>query len=208
MGASRGAAAVRAMLTRLGAVFQQAVDDGLLYRNPVTRVGRPAQPPKREARWTTAEARAFLAQAAAERLYAAYRLSAFGLRRGEVCGLRWDRIDLAAGILIIPSGDDVTRTMVGSKVITKNTKSRRSVRTLPLDGETVAALVALHDLQAIEAMDAGEAYSDSGYVVVDELGAPLVPNKVRKRVSAGGQGGRCAPYPAARRAAHRQQPHG
>ena len=40
----------------------------------------------------------------------------------------------------------------------------------------VAALEALHDRQVTEAMEAGEAYAASGYVVADELGAPVHPD--------------------------------
>ncbi len=56
-------------------------------------------------------------------------------------------------------------------------ESERGYRTLPLDASLVAALGALRDRQVTEAMEAGpEAYTDSGYVVADELGRPVHPD--------------------------------
>ena len=45
-------------------------------------------------RWTEDEVRTFLAAASAHRLNAAWRLSLYGLRRGEVMELRWSDVDL------------------------------------------------------------------------------------------------------------------
>jgi integrase len=70
----------------------------------------------------------------------------------------------------------------------KKPKSKRGCRTLPLDAAGVTALRALHDRQVTEAMEAGEAYSASGYIVCDELGAEVNPewysdesHRLRKR---------------------------
>jgi integrase len=64
---------------------------------------------------------------------------------------------------------------VNYKIIEKAPKSARSARTLHLPADLQAALSALHDLQAIEAIEAGEAYAGSGYVAADELVAPRHP---------------------------------
>ena len=48
-------------------------------------------------------------------------------------------------------------------------------RTLPLDPDLVAALRVLRKQQAAERLAAGQAYEASGYVAVDELGAPVHP---------------------------------
>jgi integrase len=50
--------------------------------------------------WSQAAVRKFLAKASS-RLYAAWRLSLYGLRRGEVLGLRWSDIDLWASTLTV-----------------------------------------------------------------------------------------------------------
>lgn len=69
-----------------------------------------------------------------------------------------------------------TRPVVDGKVIVKAPKSRRGTRTLPLDGDLAAALQALADLQAIEAIEARGAHEASGYVVTGELGRPVHPD--------------------------------
>ena len=43
----------------------------------------------------------FLGKASRDRLHAAWRLSLYGLRRGEVLGLRWSDIDLKAKTLTV-----------------------------------------------------------------------------------------------------------
>jgi integrase len=51
-------------------------------------VKRPEHTPRERETWTKAEVRKFLAKASSDRLYVAWRLSLYGLRRGEVLGLR------------------------------------------------------------------------------------------------------------------------
>jgi integrase len=94
-------------------------------------------------------------------------------RRGEVAGLRWDAVDLDASPPTVRIG--LARVLVYGKVVVKEPKSERGYRTLPADGELVAALRALRTWQAAERLAAGPAYEASGYVAVDELGAPVHP---------------------------------
>jgi integrase len=72
----------------------------------------------------------------------------------------------------LDQGHAVTRVLVGGQVVVKAPKSANGARTLPLDDAFVDALKALRKLQAAERLAAGEAYESSGYVAVDELGAP------------------------------------
>jgi integrase len=169
-GTGVGARSVRLTIGRLSAAYEQAIDDGKLARNPCRRVKLPKLG-RRDERWSDAELGAFLATSDADRLAAAWRLSVYGLRRGEVCGLRWQDIDLEAGTLTVA----ITRPVVNGHPIVKTPKSERGGRTLPLDGQLVTMLQALHDRQVTEEMEAGEAYEPSGYVVVDELGRAVNP---------------------------------
>ena len=74
-GTGLGARSVILALGRLQAAFAMAVADGRLARNPVEHVTRPRQQRKPRDIWTRDEVRAFLAEAAADRLHAAWRLS-------------------------------------------------------------------------------------------------------------------------------------
>ncbi len=98
-------------------------------------------------------------------------MTLYGLRRGEVAGLRWDAVDLDAGTITI----GLARVLVYGRVVVKAPKSERGYRTLPLDGDLVAALRALRKRQAAERLAAGRPTRRRGYVAADELGAPVHP---------------------------------
>jgi len=114
-------------------------------------------------------------------MYAAWRLSLYGLRHGEVLGLRWSDIDLRASTLTV----NQARVLVEHRVRIEEPKSRNGKRTLPLDGELVAALATLRKRQRDESAAAGAAYRSGlaaldwyrggGYVITDQAGTPVHP---------------------------------
>jgi integrase len=162
---------VNMTLGRLKAAFELAVREGKLVRNVVALV-RPAEHEKPERKtWTVAEVRKFLRAIEGDRLEVAWRLSLYGLRRGEVLGLRWSDIDLTAGTLTIAQA----RVLCDYEVRVEKPKTKNGARTLPLDEKLVEGLRALRKRQAAEAEQAGEAYEGSEYVVTDELGRPVHP---------------------------------
>ncbi|GAA1390272.1 hypothetical protein GCM10009613_30590 [Pseudonocardia kongjuensis] len=164
-------------------------------RNVAKLVTPPRYVPAERGTWTADEVRSFLRTAAEDRLHAAWRLSLYGLRRGEVLGLRWDEdVDLDAGTLSVRRA----RVLVEVTVIEQEPKTRNGVRTLPLDEALAGALRALRTTQARERLAAGEGYEASGHVVVDELGAPVHPEVVLRRVRAAVEAGRAAADPSAR----------
>jgi integrase len=181
-GTGLGPRSVRLTLGRLKAAFEMAVDEGRLVRNVVKLVTPPEYKPEERDIWSKAEVRKFLRTASPTRLHAAWRLSLYGLRRGEVLGLRWSDIDLKAKTLTVRQA----RVLVDYKVRIEEPKSHNGKRTLPLDNDLVAALTELRKRQARESEDAGTAYGagladldwyaeGDKYVVVDQLGTPLHP---------------------------------
>ena len=128
----------------------------------------PLRPPRERTVWTEPEAAAFLASVARDRLFALWRFAlSTGMRRGELAGLRWRDVGLAAGTLTVAS----TR-VVADTVVTREPKTRAGARVMSLDQETVRALVAWRRQQAEERLAAGPAWQDHGLVFVDELGVP------------------------------------
>ncbi len=170
-GTPLGARSVQLTLGRLKAALELACQEGWLARNPAEYVRPPRVAKRAGATWSQAELRRFLAGAGADRLAACWRMTLYGLRRGEVAGLRWDAVDLDAGTITI----GLARVLVYGRVVVKAPKSDRGYRTLPLDPDLVAALRVLRKQQAAERLAAGQAYEASGYVAVDELGAPVHP---------------------------------
>ena len=70
-----------------------------------------------------------------------WHLALVGMRRGELCGLRWTDIagpDIAFQAQTISS--EITRVVVDGKVVEGDTKSETSTRLLPLTPELLAAL--------------------------------------------------------------------
>jgi integrase len=172
---------VRLTLGRLSAALEVAVLEGKLARNVARLVKPPEYAPRERETWSKAEVRKFLAKASSDHLYAAWRLSLYGLRRGEVLGLRWSDIDLRAGTLTVSQ----SRVLVEYRVGIEEPKSRNGKRTLPLDVELVTALTALRRRQLDESTAAGPAYRSGlgdlewyrggEYVVTDAAGTPVHP---------------------------------
>jgi integrase len=128
----------------------------------------------------------FLASVRGDRLYSAMMLALIANRPAEVCGARWEDVDLdGAGTITI----DNTRTIVydrnrergeRNKVVEKGTKTDAGRRTLPLPRPVRKALRTFRDQQAKEKEAAGAAYEHNGYVLVDEAGRPWKADKLRR----------------------------
>ncbi|MFJ2631098.1 tyrosine recombinase XerC [Streptomyces sp. NPDC087422] len=125
--------------------------------------------------WTPAQIGAFLDSAVEHRLYAFYHLVLFrGLRRGEGVGLDWVNVDLDAGELTVHREIIVD----GWTPIEEDPKTEESAATIALDSVTVLALREHKARQAAERVKAGDAWTETGKVFTDELGAWLHPDKV------------------------------
>ena len=184
-GTGLGVRSVDLTLGRLRAALNLAIRHRLVARNvaqftKVPREARKADAARRASRtcWSTDEVKTFLAGITNERLHAVMLLSLMGLRPAEVCGLRWSDVDLNAQTIRV--GDN-TRTMVAGVVVEKTAKSESGKRTLPLPAPTLAALKAFKAAQVSERNELGEAYTDSGYVLVDEAGLPVKTDWLRRR---------------------------
>ncbi|MFF7408627.1 site-specific integrase [Streptomyces lydicus] len=177
-----GAYSVELALIRLRSALNEAVRRKLVVRNVAQFTRVPRQVRKDQARrkaerkpWTEEKVRVFLRGSQGDRLFAVLLLSLLGLRPGEVCGLKWSAVDLEVGTLRV----EWTRTLVGTQIEEKETKTRAGERTLPLPAPVVAALRSFHVRQVAERLKAGEAYEDSGYVLVDKWGRPFTSERLR-----------------------------
>ena len=105
----------------------------------------------------------------------------FGLRRSEILGLRWDRIDLTNGILRIDT--TALRCMENGKVTTKicdTIKTENSCREFQLTEKEIALFRNLKERQAeyqrFFKKDYSKEYAD--FVFLDEKGVLLQPDYV------------------------------
>jgi integrase len=131
--------------------------------------------PARVMVWLPQDTGAFLDYAARHRLTALFEvLASTGMRRGEVCGLPWTDVDLAAAELHVTT----ERVQVGWQPVDDEPKSEAGKRTVALDKATVAALRAHRKRQLSERLAWADAWSESGKVFTVEDGSPLHPAAV------------------------------
>jgi integrase len=152
---------------------------GLIARDPLAGYKRPRAQQTPMNAWSTDEARRFLAATSGDRLAFAWSLFLTrGLRRGELCGLRWDEVDLDGRVIRIVR----TRVVVDGKSVESLPKTAAGRRSVPLDPALVSVLRRHKAVQAAEQLAATEsAYEDGGWLVADELGRPLYPDTVSER---------------------------
>ena len=93
-GTGLGVPSVRATRRLLRLALEDAIAEGKIARNAARYVKVMVGAAKEPESWSASEAGQFLAKAAEDRLHACCRLSLYGPRRGEVCGLMWDDADL------------------------------------------------------------------------------------------------------------------
>lgn len=160
---------VTTMLIQLSAALDDAMKQGLVTRNVARLVKRPDIADTEMQVWTREQSRAFREHVREHRLYALFLLSLCGLRRSEIMGLRWSRIE--GGTLHVRRG----RVAVGKDVEEDDPKSRRSRRSLPLPADVVKALGRLKVAQKAEALALGASWSDERLVAVHEDGSPIRP---------------------------------
>lgn len=129
--------------------LQTARNCGLIQFNPACGIAMPHAERDIPAPYTPAELQQLMAACQGTDLYLPVLLAAtYGLRRGEVCGLCWEDVDLEAGQLhvrrnAVMEHDESGRCrMVCSEVL----KTRASRRSFPLT-TTLQALLCQHQAQ-------------------------------------------------------------
>lgn len=123
------------------------------------------------------QARTLLRFSQPDRLYALYVLAVYlGLRRGELLGLRWPRVDLDQEFL------QVTHTLqrVDGELRFRPPKTRHSGRTIPLPRPCVEALRAHRVAQGKERLAAGPRWVDEGMVFATTVGTPIEPDNLSR----------------------------
>ena len=159
----------------LSAALTRAVREELIGRN----VARLTELPGRESRdirpWSADEAIEFLRVARPDPLYPAFALLIlYGMRRGEVLGLRWQDIDLDAGTFAIRQ----QLQRVGGSLRTGPVKTRAGNRDLPIPGLAREALLIRQQKQAADREAFGRAWQDTGLVFTTRSGLPIEPRNL------------------------------
>ncbi len=159
----------------LSSALRTAVKQDVIIRSPTERV----EPP----RLITHEAK-FYSPETLKRLYTetsgtwlelVVKLAgSLGLRREEICGLKWTSINFDLRRIHICEA----RTAAGASIIQKETKNRSSSRALYLVDDLYTLLKQEQQQQDEDRLRLGDAWPDTGLVLVDRDGNPRSPNNV------------------------------
>jgi integrase len=162
------------------AVLDDQLKQGNVVRNVATLVDRVFGDVKGFRTLTEAEVFAILDHGCRDQHV--WALALYGMRRGEIAGLRWTNVNLTDKVVgegnrTIPLHSvriEENRVAVGKVIETESPKSKASNRTLPLPQEVVNALKVARKQQTEERLAFGEGFGSGEYVASDE-GRALPP---------------------------------
>ncbi|MUN41504.1 site-specific integrase [Actinomadura litoris] len=171
-----GIATQHRILATLSSAYSDAVlRPGMLDWNPAKAVRLP--PEKRDPRrvWGPEQVGQFIRATATDRLGLLYRIVLLrGLRRGEVCGLRWQDLDSDDG------GAKIVQTIleIRGEIVADTPKSDAGERWVAFDAETVELIRGLRRARRRERFAAGQNWQEHDLMFCQEDGAPLRPSQV------------------------------
>ena len=159
-------------------VLDQALKEGLVTVNVADR----ATPPKVEQRDVNyfqpeqvAAIREALEQEPIKWRALVHLLLITGARRGEILGLKWDKVDFNSNQVYI-CNNILYSADVG--IYEDTPKTERSKRYVSLPTETMQLLRQYKAWQNAERLRLGEYYQDKGFVFAQDTGGPMHPDSV------------------------------
>ncbi|WP_411112933.1 tyrosine-type recombinase/integrase [Streptomyces sp. 029-5] len=133
----------------LSAALSRAEREELVNRNVARLVDLPAEERKEIRPWSVTEVMQFLEVVRGHRLYAAFLMLFYGLRKGELLGLRWQDIDAENSKVHIRQ----QLQRVGREILIGPLKTRKSRRDLPLLAPIVEALAQYYEKYRVDGAD-------------------------------------------------------
>lgn len=159
----------------LRTALQLAVKQDVLLKNTMDKVEAPKVKQTDINFYSPENLKTLMEAVEGDRLEVVVKLAGYlGLRREEICGLKWDNVDLEKQIIIIKS----VLTMAGGTKITKETKNSSSERVISIPDEVVTVLEKVKEQQDKDKEFFKGEYIKSGYVVAWENGKEYRPNYI------------------------------
>lgn len=169
-------ASLRLMHAVLHQALKAAVRWKLIPSNPADGADLPRIPRRQVEALTEEQARTLLEAAKGTDLYIPVLLGlTTGMRRGEICALRWEDVDLERAVI------SIRHTLAHTKdqgLFVKPAKTRSSARAIELSPEVVRALREHKARQNERRLKAGPDWQDHGLVVTGQDGRPVQPNNL------------------------------
>jgi integrase len=156
-----------------------AVNMGILDTNPATKMRRPPQAhPRRRTVWSDDQIAVAIAASRGLLVHVPLILAAWaGMRRGEICALRWDNVNLDAGLVTVTE----TMEQVAGKLSVHPPKGglRDDVPdVVPLPSQAVEILRAYRAAQNEYRLAAGKRWNADGHVICRLNGQPVKPDNL------------------------------
>lgn len=159
----------------LNTALKAAVKQEYLSRNPLEGVDRPKKTKHKVNIYTPEQLQELLTAVQGDRLETAVKLGAYlGMRREEICGLKWDDVDFNTRILNVRRA----MTQVGGEIVMKETKTNASQRKLYIPDGLLSALQEEYDRQAENKRRFGDGWKGTGFIVAWEDGHSYRPNYI------------------------------
>lgn len=162
----------------LRALLNYAVRCGYIATNPVERVTPPKMEHKEMAFYTDEQCADLLdaLEAAPLKYRVGVMLGLLGqLRKGEIAGLNWEDVDFEHRILHVRRS---ASNVYGRGVVIKEPKTASGRRSIALPADLLEALKALRREQAVDRLQMGETWEDSGAMFVTWNGARQHPDTI------------------------------
>ncbi len=151
----------------LSASLRSAVQQDMLTSSPMDRVVQPRSTVHETSFYTQEELKELYELVDCTSLAVPVHLAgSLGLRREEICGLKWEHVAFNRRVLYIREA----RTAFGANIVQKETKNRSSTRSLFIP-EALMTLLSNERSRQIRCRQ-----NESGYVVLDPRGDPYSPN--------------------------------
>ncbi len=165
------------------AMIHRSLVDAVAWKyipyNPAGNIRPPKRPRRRRTVWNPRQIQTFLTSVQRDRFAALFLLElTTGIRRGQICGLKWSGVDLDTGEITVHDN----RVVVGGHARDKaGGKTRNADKTISIDRATLAALRRWRERQDGERELLGAAYNPGDYVFTFEDGRPPHPDTIRQR---------------------------
>jgi len=160
--------------------FKSAVMQGIINKNPADFVEAPKKSKKQIDFYNKEELKQLKEIIKGNQIETAVLIAMYtGLRRSEICGLTWSNVDFENQVLFISDA----RTMAGSQIIIKGTKTEASERFEYICDDLLEVLLNEKSRQEKNEAFLGEAYINTDYVIVMDNGKPYRPNYISELFS-------------------------
>lgn len=165
--------------------LKYAVKTDMVIQNVASKVDRPKKNDFQPVFLSAEETQKMFEALKGTKLELPVLVAAFyGLRRGEVLGLKWDAIDFERGTISIKR--TVTSINLDGKyqeIEKESAKTKSSLRTLPLIGSFKEYFMQVKEAQELNKKVCGNCYNYQydGYVFVDEMGERMKANYLTTR---------------------------